>query len=173
VLRVLEALKIDLLIHIGGEDTLGYAARISTEGFPIISIPRTLDNDVFRTDFYIGLSTAITRSVQFIQQLCSIAGSHERTGVVELFGRHSGETSVITALLAGAERAIISEIQFGVETLSDLLVTDKAANPRHHAMMTISEGAKILGEDAVVSGEPDPFGDTKLGGFEDVTALSI
>jgi pyrophosphate-dependent phosphofructokinase (EC 2.7.1.90) len=99
VLRVLEHLKIDVLVPIGGEDTLGYAARIHREGFPIVSIPKTMDNDVFGTDYCIGFSTAVTRSVRFIHQLRSTAGSHERICVVELFGRHSGETSLIAAYL--------------------------------------------------------------------------
>ncbi len=110
VLKALEQLQIDMLIPIGGEDTLGYAARIHREGFPIISIPKTMDNDVFGTDYCIGFSTAVTRSVDFIHQLRSTTASHERIGVVELFGRHSGETSLISAYLSGADRAIIAEV---------------------------------------------------------------
>jgi 6-phosphofructokinase len=173
VLRVLEHLKIDLLIPIGGEDTLGYGARIHREGFPVISIPKTMDNDVFGTDYCIGFSTAVTRSVHFIHQLRSTAGSHERIGVVELFGRHSGETSLISAYLAGVDRAIISEVPFDIEKLADLLVQDKQANPSHYAMMTISEGAREIGGKVVQTGVADPYGHKKLGGIGAVTAEKL
>jgi 6-phosphofructokinase len=171
VLKNLEHMKIDVLIPIGGEDTLGYAARLHREGFPIVSIPKTMDNDVFGTDYCIGFSTAVTRSVRFIHQLRSTAGSHERLGVVELFGRHCGETSLISAYLAGVDRAIISEVPFDVEKLADLLVQDKRANPSHYAMMTISEGARIIGQEIVTKKEKvDPYGHKKLGGIGAVTA---
>ena len=173
VLKVLEHLKLDVLIPIGGEDTLGYGARIHREGFPIISIPKTMDNDVFGTDFCIGFSTAVTRSVHFIHQLRSTAGSHERIGVVELFGRHSGETSLISAHLAGVDRAIISEVPFDIERLADLLLQDKATNPSHYAMMTISEGAREMGREVIQTGVADPYGHKKLGGIGAVTAEKL
>jgi 6-phosphofructokinase len=173
VLQVLEHLKIDLLIPIGGEDTLGYGARVHREGFPVISIPKTMDNDVFGTDYCIGFSTAVTRSVHFIHQLRSTAGSHERIGVVELFGRHSGETSLISAYLAGVDRAIISEVPFDIEKLAGLLVQDKQANPSHYAMMTISEGAREVGGKVVQTGVADPYGHKKLGGIGAVTAEKL
>ena len=173
VLRVLEHLKLDLLIPIGGEDTLGYGARIHREGFRVISIPKTMDNDVFGTDFCIGFSTAVTRSVRFIHQLRSTAGSHERIGVIELFGRHSGETSLISAYLAGVDRAIISEVPFEIEKLADLLMQDKEANPSKYAMMTISEGAHEISGDVVQTGVADPYGHKKLGGIGAVTAQKL
>ena len=174
VLRNLENLNIDVLIPIGGEDTLGYAARLHREGFPIVSIPKTMDNDVFGTDFCIGFSTAITRSVRFIHQLRSTAGSHERIGVIELFGRHCGETSLISAYLAGVDRAIISEVPFNIEKLADLLMQDKRANPSHYAMMTISEGAKIIDEGVVHKDDKlDPYGLKKLGGIGALTATRL
>jgi 6-phosphofructokinase 1 len=171
VLKNLEHMKIDALIPIGGEDTLGYAARLHREGFPIVSIPKTMDNDVFGTDYCIGFSTAITRSVCFIHQLRSTAGSHERIGVIELFGRHCGDTSLISAYLAGVDRAIISEVPFNVEKLAELLMRDKRANPSHYAMMTISEGARMTGEDVVHRDEEvDAYGHKKLGGIGARTA---
>ena len=174
VLKNLEHLKIDVLIPIGGEDTLGYAARLHREEYPIVSIPKTMDNDVFGTDFCIGFSTAVTRSVRFIHQLRSTAGSHERIGVIELFGRHCGETSLISAYLAGVDRAIISEVPFHMERLADLLMQDKRANPSHYAMMTISEGAKIIGEEVIhKDDELDPYGHKKLGGVGAVTASRL
>jgi len=175
VLKNLEHLKIDVLIPIGGEDTLGYGARLHREDFPIVSIPKTMDNDVFGTDFCIGFSTAVTRSVHFIHQLRSTAGSHERIGVVELFGRHCGETSLISAYLAGVDRAIISEVPFDIEKLADLLMRDKRANPSNYAMMTISEGARITGEEMVHKDHEkvDPYGHKKLGGVGAVTATKL
>ncbi len=173
VLRALEHLKIDVLIPIGGEDTLGYGARIHREGFPVISIPKTMDNDVFGTDFCIGFSTAITRSVHFIHQLRSTAGSHERIGVVELFGRHSGETSLISAYLAGVDRAIISEVPFDMDKLADLLMQDKQANPSHYAIMTISEGAHEINGEVIQTGVADSYGHKKLGGVGAVTAKKL
>ena len=174
VLKNLEHLKIDVLIPIGGEDTLGYGARLHREGFPIVSIPKTMDNDVFGTDFCIGFSTAVTRSVRFIHQMRSTCGSHERIGVIELFGRHCGETSLISAYLSGVDRAIISEVPFDVEKLADLLMQDKRANPSHYAMMTISEGAKIVGEEIVHREDKiDPYGHKKLGGIGAVTATRL
>lgn len=173
VLRVLEHLKVDVLVPIGGEDTLGYATRVHREGFPIVSIPKTMDNDVFGTDYCIGFSTAVTRSVRFIHQLRSTAGSHERICVVELFGRHSGETSLIAAYLAGVDRAIISEVPFEIEKLARLLVEDKYANPSRYAMMTISEGAREIGKEVIQSGVPDPYGHKKLGGIGAITAKRL
>lgn len=173
ILRVLEHLRLDVLIPIGGEDTLGYATRIHREGFPIVSIPKTMDNDVFGTDYCIGFSTAVTRSVRFIHQLRSSAGSHERICVVELFGRHSGETSLIAAYLAGVDRAIISEVPFDIEKLAALLIEDKRSNPSRYAMMTISEGAREVGKEIVQSGTPDAYGHKKLGGIGAITAKRL
>ncbi|HHS97500.1 MAG TPA: phosphofructokinase [Chloroflexi bacterium] len=173
VLKVLEHLKLDVLVPIGGEDTLGYAARIHREGFPIVSIPKTMDNDVFGTDYCIGFSTAITRSVRFIHQLRSTAGSHERICVVELFGRHSGETSLISAYLSGADRAIIAEVPFDIEKLARLVVKDKYANPSRYAMITISEGAREIGKEVLHHGVADPYGHKKLGGIGAVTAKRL
>jgi 6-phosphofructokinase len=172
-LRVLEQIELDVLIPIGGEDTLGYAARVHREGFSVISIPKTMDNDVFGTDFCIGFSTAVTRSVQIIHQLRSTAGSHERIGVIELFGRHSGETSLISAYLSGVDRAIISEVPFDIERLASLLMQDKAENPSHYAMMTISEGAQEVGGGIIQAGVADPYGHKKLGGIGAVTATKL
>ncbi len=173
VLRALEHLGVDVLIPIGGEDTLGYAARIHREGFPVISIPKTMDNDVFGTDFCIGFSTAVTRSVYFIHQLRSTAASHERIGVIELFGRHSGETSLIAAYLSGADRAIISEVSFDIERLAGLLMADKAANPSRYAILTISEGAHEVEGEVVQAGIADSYGHKKLGGIGAVTAQKL
>ncbi len=165
VLKILDKLGIDVLVPIGGEDTLGYGARIHREGFPIVSIPKTMDNDVFGTDYCIGFSTAITRAVQFIHQLRTPLGSHERLGVIELFGRQSGETALVSAYLAGADRALICEVPFEMERLATLLLQDKAANPSNYAIVIVSEGAKMLGGKLMEWGEPDAYGHRKLGGI--------
>ncbi len=169
-LRVVESLGIDVLIPIGGDDTLSYALRMHDEGIPVIAIPKTMDNDVHGTDYCIGFSTAVTRGVQFIHNLRTSTGSHERIAVVELFGRYSGETSLITAYLAGVDRAVISEVPFDIDRLGALLVADKRANPSNYAMVTVSEGATIAGGDMVLSGEEDAYGHRKLGGIGELTA---
>jgi 6-phosphofructokinase len=165
VLRVLESQGIDVLVPIGGDDTLSYAHRMHEEGAPVIAIPKTMDNDVHGTDYCIGFSTAVTRGVQFIHNLRTSTGSHERIAVVELFGRYSGETSLITAYLAGVDRAAISEVPVDIEKLARLLMEDKASNPSNYAMLTISEGAVLEGGDLMLSGEEDAYGHRKLGGI--------
>jgi 6-phosphofructokinase 1 len=169
VLRVLEDRKIDVLVPIGGDDTLSYGLRLHEEGVPVIAIPKTMDNDVHGTDYCIGFSTAVTRGVQFIHSLRTAAGSHERIAVVELFGRYSGETSLVTAYLSGVDRAIISEVPFDVERLAGMLQSDRASNPSRYAMMTISEGARLQEGDMMLAGEEDAYGHRKLGGIGALT----
>ena len=169
VLRVLDRLGIDALIPIGGDDTLSYGLRLHDEGVPVVAIPKTMDNDVHGTDYCIGFSTAVTRGVEFIHALRTSTGSHERLAVVELFGRYSGETSLITAYLAGVDRAVISEVPFDVERLAELLVDDQRRNPSRYAMVTISEGATMHGGEMVLSGEEDAYGHRKLGGIGALT----
>ena len=173
VLRVLEHLKLDALIAIGGDDTLSYAVRLHKEGFPVVCIPKTMDNDVHGTDYCIGFSTAVTRSVEYIHALRTPAGSHERIAVVELFGRYSGETSLISAYLAGVDRAIISEVDFDIEKLVRYLLDDRNSNPSRYAIMTISEGAKPLGGQMMLKGEADAYGHKKLGGIGEYVAFEL
>jgi 6-phosphofructokinase 1 len=165
VLRVVELLGIGALVAIGGDDTLSYALRLADEGVPVIAIPKTMDNDVHGTDYCIGFSTAVTRGVHFIHDLRTSAGSHERIAVIELFGRYSGETSLITAYLAGVDRAVISEVPFDVDRLAALLQDDKRSNPSRYAMTTVSEGATDRTGELVLTGEPDAYGHRKLGGI--------
>jgi len=165
ILKVLEHLNIDALVPIGGDDTLSYGLRMHNEGVPVVAIPKTMDNDVYGTDYCLGFSTAITRCVEFINNLRTSTGSHERIGVVELFGRYSGETSLIAAHLAGADRALISEVPVDIDHLAKLVVDDRNANPSNYAMITVSEGATIKGGDLHLSGEADAFGHRKLGGI--------
>jgi 6-phosphofructokinase len=168
VLKVLEHLGIDVLIPIGGDDTLSYGERLHREGIKVVAIPKTMDNDVYGTDYCIGFSTAVTRSVEFIHNLRTSAGSHERIAVVELFGRNSGETSLIAAYLSGVDRAIISEVPFDVHHLAELVLEDKKLNPSNYAMLTISEGARMVEGEIVQTGEADAYGHQKLGGIGSV-----
>ena len=169
VMSVLESQKIDVLIPIGGDDTLSYGLRMHEEGVPVIAIPKTMDNDVHGTDYCIGFSTAVTRGVQFIHSLRTATGSHERIAVVELFGRYSGETSLITGYLAGVDRTIISEVPFDITRLGEMLVEDKKRNPSNYSMMTISEGARLLDGEMQLAGEADAYGHRKLGGIGAIT----
>ena len=169
----LKNLGIDMLIPIGGDDTLSYGERLHREGFPVVAIPKTMDNDVYGTDYCIGFGTAITRSIKFIHQLRTSTGSHERIAVIELFGRNSGQTSLISSYLAGVDRTLISEVPFDPEKLANLIMQDKRANPSNYAMVTISEGAYMIGGDVMESGEADPYGHRKLGGIGEATGAML
>lgn len=173
VLKNLEFLGVDVLMPIGGDDTLSFGERLHSDGFPVVAIPKTMDNDVFGTDYCIGFSTAVTRSVQFIHNLRTSAGSHERICVVELFGRNSGETSLISSYLADVDRAIISEVPFDPEKLAELAMRDKKRNPSNYVMITISEGAHIVGGKVIEYGEADAYGHRKLGGIGQITEEAL
>ncbi len=165
IVHVVDSLGIDALIAIGGDDTLSYGLRLHNEGLPVVAIPKTMDNDVHGTDYCIGFSTAVTRGVEFIHSLRTSAGSHERIAVIELFGRYSGETSLITAYLASADRALIPEVPFDIDLLGRLVAKDRQSNPSRYAMVTISEGATMQGGTMSLSGEADAYGHRKLGGI--------
>jgi 6-phosphofructokinase 1 len=147
VLRVLESLDVDAMITLGGDGTLRFSAHLAAQGVPVISVPKTMDNDVFGTDYCIGFSTAVSRSVEAINALRTTVESHERIGVVELFGRRSGETALLAGFLAQVDRTIIAEVPADLDILLPLLAGDKATNPAHYAMCVISEGATIKGEE--------------------------
>jgi len=173
VVAALEDLGVDALITIGGDDTLSYSARLHQTGFPIMAIPKTMDNDVFGTDYCIGFSTAVTRSVDAITKLRTPIGSHERIGVVELFGRNSGETALIVSYLSGVNRSIISEVPFHMDLLAEKLKADRDENPSNYSIMTISEGATEIDGEIHQVGEADAFGHQKLGGIGKHTADEI
>jgi 6-phosphofructokinase 1 len=146
VLRVLERLGVDAMVTLGGDGTLRFSAHLSRQGVPVISIPKTMDNDVFGTDYCIGFSTAVSRSVEAINALRTTVESHERIGIIELFGRRSGETALLAGFLAQVDRTVIAEIPADLGVLLPLLAADKADSPGHYAMCVISEGASIAGE---------------------------
>ena len=166
VLDVLEKLGIDAMITLGGDGTLRFSAHLAAQGMPVISVPKTMDNDVFGTDYCIGFSTAVSRSVEAINALRTTVESHERIGVVELFGRRSGETALLAGFLAQVDRTIIAEVPADLDILLPLLAGDKASNPAHYAMCVISEGASIQGdggEDDDLSRSASQRGDVGIG----------
>jgi 6-phosphofructokinase 1 len=148
VLNVLERLGIEAMITLGGDGTLRFSAHLAAQGMPVISVPKTMDNDVFGTDYCIGFSTAVSRSVEAINALRTTIESHERIGIIELFGRRSGETALLAGFLAQVDRTIIAEVPADLDVLMPLLAEDKASNPADYAICVISEGAKIAGDNA-------------------------
>ena len=173
ILKVIEHLGIDVMTPIGGDDTLSFGVRMHREGIPVVALPKTMDNDVFGTDYCIGFSTAVTRSVEFITNMRTSVGSHERIGIVELFGRNSGETSLISAYLSYVDRAIISEVPFDVKKLATFLMEDKRSNPSNYCIMTISEGGIMEGGEVVETGDADAYGHRKLGGVGQMLSEEI
>lgn len=169
IMKNLEHLGVDAIIPIGGDDTLSFGERLSREGFSVIAIPKTMDNDVFGTDYCIGFSTAVSRAVGFIHDLRTPTGSHERIAVIELFGRYCGETSLVSAYLAGVDRALISEVPFDPHKLAELIMIDKKDNPQNYAIIIISEGATMTGGELALSGEKDAYGHKRLGGIGEAT----
>lgn len=148
VLATLDHLDLDVLIVIGGNETLSFALWLHEAGLPVVAVPKTMDNDVLGTEYCLGFSTAVTRAVGFIHQLRTSTGSHERIGVVELFGQASGETSLISAYLASVDRTLIPEVPFDPDHLAALLMEDKRRSPSRYAMVTVSEGARVHGQAA-------------------------
>jgi 6-phosphofructokinase 1 len=168
ILEVIDELEIDALVAIGGDGTLSFAARLHRENVRIMSIPKTMDNDIYGTDCCIGFSTAISRSVDHINAIRTSAGSHERIAVIELFGRNSGETALISGYLADVDRTLIAELPFDIDRLCELLVEDRTDNPSNYAMVVISEGAKLVGGEVVQRGRADKYGNYKLGGIGEI-----
>ena len=173
LLKVFEALHIDALIAIGGDGTLTYAARLQREGMAMMLVPKTMDNDVFGTDYSIGFSTAVSRSVEFVNALRTTAGSHERIAVVELFGRNSGETALITGHLADVDRVLIAEVPFEIGNVAEMLKNDRDENPSHYAMVVVSEGAKLAHGASPRDGAPDVHGNRRFGGIGEVVGDEI
>ncbi len=173
ILSVLEALKIDVLIAIGGDDTLSYASQLHREGIATICIPKTMDNDVFGTEYCIGFSTCVTRSVELINRLRTPAGSHERIMVVELFGRNCGQTALMAGYLADADRTLIAEVPFDFDKVTRLVSEDRQRKTSKYAIVVISEGARALDGATIETGDPDAYGHRKLGGIGPILADHI
>jgi ATP-dependent phosphofructokinase / diphosphate-dependent phosphofructokinase len=160
VLSNLEHLGLDSLVAIGGDDTLSYAAVLAKQGFPVIGIPKTMDNDVRNTEYCIGFSTAISRAMEAIQRQRTTVGSHERIGIFRVFGRDAGYTALYTAYVSSI-RCGIPEYQFDLEHMIELIMTDKKANSSNYALVILSEGAAWKGYQVKEYGEPDAFGHRK------------
>ena len=171
VLKNIDYLGIDYLIPIGGDDTLSYAAKLHKEGVKVICVPKTMDNDVPGTDYCIGFSTCVTRTISMTHALRTAAGSHERFLVIEVFGRYAGFTALLPTMAGAANRCVIPEYKFDINRLCELLTKDRLTNPSNYSVVLVSEGAMVKGEEMVFEGkEKDMYGHKKLGGIGDQVA---
>jgi 6-phosphofructokinase len=174
VLRNLEFLGVDYLIPIGGDDTLSYAVRLHREGVNVLAIPKTMDNDVPGTDYCIGFSTCVTRTIGLTNSLRTIAGSHERFLVLEVFGRYAGFTAMLPTMAGAANRCVIPEFKFSIEHLTELMSRDRMRNPSRYSIVLVSEGATYEGGEMVFEGRStDAYGHAKLGGIGAQVAAAI
>jgi 6-phosphofructokinase 1 len=174
VLKNLDFLGIDFMIPIGGDDTLSYAQRLHGEGVKIVAVPKTMDNDVPGTDYCIGFSTCVTRTIELTHQLRTTAGSHERFLVIEVFGRYAGYTALLPTMAGAADRCVIPEYPFDVELLTELLTVDRAKHPSRYSVVLVSEGARMKAQDMTFEGEEtDQYGHRRLGGIGDRVAARL
>ncbi len=175
VLRNIAFLGIDTLIPIGGDDTLSYAGRLHREGMKVVAIPKTMDNDVPGTDYCIGFSTCVTRTIELAHRLRTTAGSHERFLVVEVFGRYAGYTALLPTMAGASDRCVIPEYPFDVERLTELLVYDRNRHPSKYSVVLVSEGATMLHQQEMSfeGEEADQYGHRKLGGIGDKVAMQL
>jgi ATP-dependent phosphofructokinase / diphosphate-dependent phosphofructokinase len=175
VLANIAWLGIDTLIPIGGDDTLSYSVRLHKEGVKVIAIPKTMDNDVPGTDYCIGFSTCVTRTIEMTHALRTSAGSHERFLVIEVFGRYAGFTALLPTMAGAANRCVIPEHVFEVERLCELLTGDRFSNPSRYSVVLVSEGATFKGMEEMVfeNHETDAFGHKKLGGIGDIVSKAL
>ena len=174
VLKNLDFLGIDTLIPIGGDDTLSYGVRMYKEGVKVVAIPKTMDNDVPGTDYCIGFSTCVTRTIELSNSLRTVAGSHERLLVLEVFGRYAGFTAMLPAMAGAAHRCVIPEFKFNIERLAELLMFDRQHNPSHYSVVLVSEGAMFEGGEMVFADtSTDAFGHMKLGGIGDLVSARL
>jgi 6-phosphofructokinase len=175
VLKNLEFLGIDYLIPIGGDDTLSYALRLHKEGVKTVGIPKTMDNDVPGTDYCIGFSTCVTRTLELTHRLRTTAGSHERFLVLEVFGRYAGYTALLPTMAGAANRCVIPESPFDIERLTELLVEDRREHPSRYSVVLVSEGATMIDDQEMTfsGAETDQYGHRKLGGIGDRVATRL
>jgi 6-phosphofructokinase 1 len=174
VLKNLEFLGVDYLIPIGGDDTLSYAVRLHQEGVALVGIPKTMDNDVPGTDYCIGFSTCVTRTISMTNSLRTSAGSHERFLVLEVFGRYAGFTAMLPTMAGAANRCVIPEHKFDIERLTELLVQDRFKNPSRYSVVLVSEGAMFEGGEMIFKdARTDAYGHKKLGGIGDLVSSEL
>ena len=174
VLKNIDYLGLDYLVTIGGDDTLSYAVRMYQEGMKIVAIPKTMDNDVPGTDYCIGFSTCVTRTIEMANRLRTVAGSHERLLVLEAFGRYAGFTAMLPTMAGAAHRCVIPEYKFNIERLAELMMYDRSHNPSRYAVVLVSEGAMFEdGEMVFTDKTEDAFGHMKLGGIGDLISARL
>jgi len=174
VLKNLAWLGIEYIIPIGGDDTLSYGVRLYQEGVRVVAIPKTMDNDVPGTDYCIGFSTCVTRTIQMTNALRTSAGSHERFMVLEVFGRYAGFTAMLPTMAGAANRCVIPEHKFNIEQLTELLVHDRSRNPSRYSIVLVSEGAMFEGGEMIFQNTAaDAFGHKKLGGIGDLVSEEL
>jgi len=174
VIKNLEWLGIDFLIPIGGDDTLSYGVHLYKQGVKVVAMPKTMDNDVPGTDYCIGFSTCVTRTIQMTNTLRTSAGSHERIMVLEVFGRYAGFTAMLPTMAGAANRCVIPEYKFDIELLTQLLVEDRNSNPSKYSIVLVSEGALYKGGEMIFQdSELDAYGHAKLGGIGDLVSAEI
>jgi len=174
VIKNLSWLGIEYLIPIGGDDTLSYGVRLYKEGVKVVAIPKTMDNDVPGTDYCIGFSTCLTRTIMMTNTLRTSAGSHERLLVMEVFGRYAGFTAMLPTMAGAANRCVIPEHKFDIELLTKLLVEDRNHNPSKYSVVIVSEGAMFKGGEMVFkNAEKDAYGHAKLGGIGDLVSAEL
>ncbi len=174
VIKNLEWLGVEHLIPIGGDDTLSYGVRLAREGFKVVAIPKTMDNDVPGTDYCIGFSTCVTRTIALTNSLRTSAGSHERFMVLEVFGRYAGFSAILPTMAGCAHRCVIPEHKFNMERLTELLVSDRRNNPSRYSIVLVSEGAMFEGGEMVFARDAaDAFGHKKLGGIGDLVSEQL
>jgi 6-phosphofructokinase 1 len=174
VVKNLDWLGVDYLVPIGGDDTLSYGVRLYQEGLKVIAIPKTMDNDVPGTDYCIGFSTCVTRTISLTNSLRTSAGSHERFLVLEVFGRYAGFTAMLPTMAGAAHRCVIPEFKFNIEKLTELLIYDRNRNPSRYSVVLVSEGAMFEGGEMVFADRStDAYGHAKLGGIGDLVASRI
>ncbi|MCH8942456.1 MAG: ATP-dependent 6-phosphofructokinase [Bacteroidetes bacterium] len=174
VLKNLDFLGVDYLIPIGGDDTLSYGVHLHDHGVKVVAIPKTMDNDVPGTDYCIGFSTCITRTIEMTHNLRTTAGSHERFLVIEVFGRYAGFSALLPTMAGAANRCIIPEYKFNIERLTELLVEDRYTNPSRYSVVLVSEGATYEGGEMIFEDQTkDMFGHKKLGGIGDLISAEL
>ena len=173
VIKNIEWLNIDYLITIGGDDTLSYGVHLHQQGVKVVGIPKTMDNDVAGTEYCIGFSTCVTRTISMINNLRTAAGSHERFMVLEVFGRYAGFTAMLPTLAGSAHRCVIPEHSFDMELLTEKLSEDRMNNPSKYSIVLVSEGAKIGGEMVFSHENTDAYGHAKLGGIGEIVSQQL
>lgn len=174
VMKNIDFLGLDYLIPIGGDDTLSYGVHLHNQGMKVIAIPKTMDNDVPGTDYCIGFSTCVTRTIELTHMLRTTAGSHERFLIIEVFGRYAGFTALLPTMAGAANRCVIPEHKFDIERLTELLVQDRETNPSNYSVALVSEGAMFEGQDMVFeNAEMDMYGHKKLGGIGDIVSSKL